>query len=119
MVSREIAAERFGVALCLLMLGAAGPSAMAAATQADPGTSVLVWLDKRHPIVKLALTAMSARGYDTSPYRLVMFRKTEAHYSLTFHPSLARDAKRGPLLEVVVEIRSGRVISVDEAPALR
>ncbi|MBK1869958.1 hypothetical protein [Taklimakanibacter albus] len=87
--------------------------------QANQDNSILVWLDKRHPIVKLALTAMSARGYDTSPYRDVMFRKTKDRYSLTFYPSWARNAKRGPLLVVVVEIRSGKVISVDEAPALR
>lgn len=119
MVSGKIASARIGVALCLLMLGVTGASLAAAAPQANQDNSILVWLDKRHPIVKLALTAMSARGYDTSPYRQVLFRKTEEHYSLTFYPSWARDAKRGPLLEVVVEIRSGKVISVDEASALR
>jgi len=101
------------------MLGVTGASRAAAAPQANQESSALVWLDKRHPIVRLALTAMSARGYDTSPYRQVLFRKTEAHYSLNFYPSLARNAKRGPLLEVVVEIRSGKVISVDETAALR
>lgn len=95
MVSGKNAFAPIGVALCLLILGVTGASLAAAAPQANQDNSILVWLDKRHPIVKLALAAMSARGYDTSPYRLVMFRKTEAHYSLTFYPSLARDAKRG------------------------
>lgn len=89
MVSRENAFARIGVALCLLTLRVTGGSPSAAAPQANQDNSILVWLDKRHPIVKLALAAMSTRGYDTSPYRLVMFRKTEAHYSLTFYPSLA------------------------------
>jgi hypothetical protein len=118
MVSAKIASARIGAALCLLMLCVTGASLAATTPQGDQDNSVFVWLDKRHPIVKLALTAMSARGYDTSPYRQVLFRKTEEHYSLTFYPSLARDAKRGPLLVVVVEIRGGKVISICEAPGL-
>ncbi len=121
MVSWERGARHMGICLCLLLLGATEPSVAAGVRQANQDNSILVWLDKRHPIVKLALTAMSARGYDTSPYRQVMFRKTEAHYSLTFYPPWARNAKSGPPIVVVVEIRSGKVISVsvDEAPALR
>ncbi len=119
MVSWVFGSRYLRVLMCLLMLlGATEPSLAATAPQANQDNSVLVWLDKRHPIVKLALTAMSARGYDTSPYRQVLFRKTEAHYFLTFYPSWARNAKRGPLLEVVVEIRSGKVISVKLGPGL-
>lgn len=119
MASREIGAWRIGIGLGLLMLGAMEPATAASTAEASQGNSVLTWIDKRHPIIKLALQAMVARGYDTSPYAQVVFGKTREHYSLIFYPSLRRRAKPVPLLHVVVEIRSGKVISVDETPALR